>query len=125
MRAVSKLIALIVSLPFILFAISFAISNRDAVAFRLWPFDAEVGMPLVLAVFVILLGGFVIGALASFIGAGRLRRRTRTAEARVRELEIDLARERRKSEIAVEKAREEGAVAALEKADAAPAIAAE
>ena len=82
-------------------------------------------MPLVLAVFAILLAGFAIGAIASFLGSGRLRSRARSAESRVRELEIDLARERRKAERDVEKAREEGAVAALEKSSSAPAIAAE
>jgi uncharacterized integral membrane protein len=70
--------------------IPFAISNREPVSLGLWPLPFLVDLPLYLLVLLLLFGGFIIGAAATWI-AGRhirreLRRRRRRAEALEREL---------------------------------------
>lgn len=98
MRSIVKFLGLIISLPFILLAISFAVSNTDPVPLRLWPFDTELAAPAALMVFVVLLLGFMIGAIASFLGAGKLRKRVRNAEYRMRQMEMEAARIKREQE---------------------------
>ncbi len=106
MRAILKLIGFVFSLPIILAAISFAISNVDPIALRLWPFETEVSLPVALAVFIVLVFGFLIGAIAAFIGAGGLRRRLRNAEYRLRQMEMESARMKREQEAVIAKTRE-------------------
>jgi uncharacterized membrane protein YciS (DUF1049 family) len=103
MRAILKLIGFILTLPIFIVAISFAISNTQAVALTLWPFDVSVSLPLALLIFAVLIAGFALGAIAAFLGAGRLRRRVRNAEFRVRQMEMEAARKKREAEAAAEK----------------------
>lgn len=100
MRAIAKIIGLIVSLPFFLVAISFAISNTEPMTLSLWPFEGEAVLPVALAVFIILIAGFILGAVSAFIGAGKLRRRLRNAEFRLRQMEMEAARAKREEEAA-------------------------
>ena len=79
MRQISKLLGLIITVPILLVAISFAVSNTDIMTLRLWPFTTEVTMPTSLALFIVLIFGFLIGAIAAFVGAGSLRKRLRNA----------------------------------------------
>jgi lipopolysaccharide assembly protein A len=68
----------------------FAASNREAVTLGMWPLPYLVDVPLYLAVFVSLLGGFIVGAAAAWLGGRRgrreLRRCRRRSEALAREL---------------------------------------
>ncbi len=68
----------------------FAASNRETVSLGLWPLPFLVGVPLYLVVFVAVIAGFLIGALAVWIGSarrrGELRRCRRRNEALAREL---------------------------------------
>lgn len=99
MRAILKLIGFILTLPIFLIAISFAISNTGAVRLSLWPFeDVTLALPLALLVFAVLIAGFALGAIAAFLGAGRLRRRLRNAEFRLRQMEMEAARKKREAE---------------------------
>ena len=68
----------------------FAVSNRETVSLALWPFPFLVELPLYLAVLASLLLGFVLGQLAGWMGAGRLRRELRRAGRRIAALEREL-----------------------------------
>lgn len=123
MRQISKLLGLIITLPILLLAISFAVSNTDIMTLRLWPFTTEVTMPTALALFIVLIFGFLIGAIAAFVGAGSLRKRLRNAEYRLRQMEMEQARIAREKEAAA--AKEQRDSVALEQRSATPALAAE
>jgi putative membrane protein len=68
----------------------FAASNRETVSLGLWPLPFLVGAPLYLVVFAAVVAGFLIGALAVWIGGshrrGERRRCRRRNEALSREL---------------------------------------
>lgn len=120
MRAIAKFIGLIVSLPFFIAAISFAISNTAPLILSLWPFETQIVLPAALAVFIVLVVGFVLGTVSAFLGAGTLRRRLRKAESRLRRLEMEAARAERDRDAATR--RDETAPGALSDR---PALAAE
>jgi uncharacterized integral membrane protein len=69
----------------------FAMSNRETVAFGLWPLPFEVGLPLYLAVLAALLIGFIAGALAAWVAGRRRRRENRRRGRRIAALERELA----------------------------------
>ena len=81
--AVTAVAALVCSL--------FAVSNRDIVALGLWPLPFAIDAPLYLLVFMVLLIGFVVGALAVWIGGRQRRRALRRCRRRVDALERELA----------------------------------
>jgi uncharacterized integral membrane protein len=70
---------------------TFAISNRDPVSLALWPLPFVVGLPLYLLAFAALLTGFVVGAIAVWIGGRHRRRRLRDCRRRITALERELA----------------------------------
>ena len=70
--------------------IPFAISNREPVSLGLWPLPFLVDLPLYLLVLVLLLGGFIIGAAATWIAGRHLRRELRRRRRRVEALEREL-----------------------------------
>ena len=70
---------------------AFAVSNREPVALGFWPLPWLVQLPVYLAVLGALLIGFVIGAIASWIGGRRRRRVARTQRRRIAALERELA----------------------------------
>ena len=123
MRHISKLLGLIITVPILLVAISFAVSNTDIMTLRLWPFTTEVTMPTALALFIVLIFGFLIGAIAAFVGAGSLRKRLRNAEYRLRQMEMEQARIAREKDAIAAKAQQE--TVALSQRSSAPALAAE
>jgi lipopolysaccharide assembly protein A len=123
MRQISKLLGLIITVPILLVAISFAVSNTDIMTLRLWPFTTEVTMPTALALFIVLIFGFLIGAIAAFVGAGSLRKRLRNAEYRLRQMEMEQARIAREKDAIAAKAQQE--TVALSQRSSAPALAAE
>ena len=97
MRALGNLIVFLITLPILAVSVSFAISNTESVTLRLWPLSYEAGLPVALLVFVVLVLGFLLGALTAFIGAGKIRSRARTAESKLRQAERDLARVKREN----------------------------
>lgn len=122
MRAISKIIGIVIGLPIIIAAVAFAVANTGPVALGLYPFETVIELPVALLVFTVLLIGFTIGAISAFLGAGRLRRRVRNAEFRLRQMEMNAARIKREEEAAKARERQE---AALQKPAATPALAAE
>ncbi len=88
-------LSLLFTLPLIVLAVAFAVTNRHGVPLRLWPFHLELEAPL----YVLVLGGVVIGLLVGFLagwlGAGGARRRLRQERARADRLEAEVARLKR------------------------------
>ena len=76
--------------PVALVVISFAVSNRDAVAVGLWPAPFALEAPLFAVVLVAVVGGMVAGALIAWMSGHKARARARAngrrAEAAEREL---------------------------------------
>ena len=100
MRVILKVLGLFITVPIIVVSASFAVSNTGPMTLALWPFPNEIALPTALVLFVVLLAGFLLGAITSYLGAAGLRRRMRKAEFQVRQLEIAAAREKREKEAA-------------------------
>jgi uncharacterized integral membrane protein len=69
----------------------FAVSNRDAVSFGLWPLPFVLELPLYLVVVAASLIGFVAGALCAWIAGRHGRREGRRRGRRIAALERELA----------------------------------
>lgn len=80
----------LVAIPLTLIAVSFAVSNREAVTLEIWPVPYVLDMPLYLVGLGGLLLGFLSGGFISWISAGRTRSRARQAERRVKEQDREL-----------------------------------
>lgn len=98
MRFIGKVLGIVIGLPIMLVAILFAVANFQPVSFGMYPFDIEVQLSLALALFLFLLLGFFIGAGAEFIRGGGKRRALRSAQFKLRSLEIETARAKREQE---------------------------
>lgn len=83
--------AKVIGLPVAVAIVLFAVSNRHFVDIGLWPLSGGVAMPVYLVTLLALLIGFIAGALAMWLSAGRVRRRARRAERTVKTLDRDLA----------------------------------
>jgi lipopolysaccharide assembly protein A len=70
--------------------IPFALSNREPVSLGLWPLPFLVDLPLYLLVLFLLLAGFIIGAVATWIGGRHIRRELRRRRRRLEALEREL-----------------------------------
>lgn len=79
------------TLPLILLAFSFALSNRAMIDLRLEPFPYIISMPLYALGFAALLLGFIAGGLMAGMSSLRHRYRARALLRRVEALEKDLA----------------------------------
>ena len=77
----------IITLPFTLVVVIFAIANLDMVSIDLWPFPRQVEVPLSVIVLLSLLVGFFLGGTIAWLSAGSYRLQARRAKRRLRELE--------------------------------------
>jgi uncharacterized integral membrane protein len=71
--------------------ILFAVSNREAVAVRLWPLSDVIEMPLYLVLLGSLLVGFVVGEIVAWVAGLHWRHEARRSRDRIAELERELA----------------------------------
>jgi len=71
-------------------AILFAISNRGTVSVSMWPFPLALDLSLYVLVFTSVALGFFVGALTSWVAAGKHRRRARRQQSELRAMESDL-----------------------------------
>ncbi len=90
----------IVSLPLLVVAVVFAVTNRHAVPVRLWPLQLELELPLYLLVLVALALGLLAGMLIGWLSAGGARRRARAARAKADALAQELERLKRDQALA-------------------------
>jgi uncharacterized integral membrane protein len=82
----------IVVIPVAIFAVIFALSNREPVSFDLWPIYHPVEMPPFVAVFVGLLAGLFVGGLAAWTAGHKWRQLARARDQELRRARRDLAR---------------------------------
>lgn len=80
----------LIAIPFIVAAVLFALAHRQSVDFHWSPFHDPVTVPLYLLTLGLTAGGFVLGAVATWIGTGGLRRDNRQQKKTVRMLEKEL-----------------------------------
>lgn len=114
----------LVILPLLMLLVLFALSNREAVALRLWPFDLSLVAPIGVAMLVLAAVGFLLGAFVAWAGSLGARRRARRIERAAKALEAELASMRARD--AAARAAAEGRTAAqqqLASGTAAPALA--
>ncbi|MET4701052.1 putative NBD/HSP70 family sugar kinase [Constrictibacter sp. MBR-5] len=101
MRIISWVVALIVGIAIILFAVS----NRQMVDIGLWPLDGTLAVRLYIAVLVCGLVAFLAGGVVSWLSAAPTRRLSRHRKRRIEDLERRLAqmeqRERTRADAAV------------------------
>lgn len=101
-------------LPLLVLLVLFALSNREAVALRLWPFDLSLAAPVGVAMLVLAAVGFLLGAFVAWAASFGARRRAWRVERAAKALEAELAAMR---------ARDAAAAAAAAGPGAAPALA--
>ncbi len=94
MRFVNTVIAVIVALAVILFAVS----NRQVVEVTLWPLPFQADMGVYAVVLLAVLVGFIGGLIAAWMAGGGVRRERRRLRGQVRDLEQSLGRASMKSE---------------------------
>lgn len=85
------MLRILLAAPFLLILVLFALSNPAPTAFRLWPTDFAVELPLSLAVLGAMAVAFIAGALLLWFSAAAARRRARRAEHAARLLEAQIA----------------------------------
>ncbi len=87
MRLLSWLVIALLAL----FAVVFAVSNRDVVTLTLWPFPFALTTQLYLVVLLTVLFGLLVGLLIGWIASWRVRRAARLRARRIEDLERELA----------------------------------
>ena len=88
MRIINTIVAIVVALLIVLFAVS----NRETVTLELWPFPFQVSLGLYAVILLTVLLGFIAGAIGAWLMGARRRREHRRAKKQVRDLEQSLAR---------------------------------
>ena len=68
---------MLIELPLLLIILIFAFVNNDLATFSLWPFSLEITVSLSVAVITLILFGFLIGKLDSWISYAPLRKSLR------------------------------------------------
>lgn len=86
-----RILSWIITVPLVVVAVLFALSNRGIVTLRLWPLPFEMDAPLYLASLLFLLAGFIAGGLVAWISGHRHRTAARKNGWRMQKLERDLA----------------------------------
>ncbi|MDX1737095.1 MAG: lipopolysaccharide assembly protein LapA domain-containing protein [Alphaproteobacteria bacterium] len=94
-----RLISWLFLLPFVLFAISFSVSNRTLTTLKLWPLPFEVELPLVLFTLLVLLLGFLLGGYAHWQASADKRRLFRDERAQNQSLKKENASLRQELEL--------------------------
>ena len=85
----------IITIPFTLIVVVFAITNRGPVTVTLWPLPWIAELPLYLVVLGSLLVGFLVGAAIAWLSAGRRRHEARLTAERLRGVSAELTRLKR------------------------------
>jgi uncharacterized integral membrane protein len=80
----------IISIPIALLAISFAVSNREAIDLTVWPLPFVLAAPVYLLVLLTLVLGFIVGGLVAWGGQHHHRREARRSRERIRQLTAEL-----------------------------------
>jgi hypothetical protein len=97
----------IITLPLLVIAVIFSVSNRQPVVFDIWPFDLAITLPAFLPVLGALFVGFLAGGFIAWLSGGRARARARDAlrdleTARMENARLKREQEKRRSEAGME-----------------------
>jgi uncharacterized integral membrane protein len=93
---IRKIVTALVLISLALVLISFAVANRQVVTVSLDPFDQAnpalvFSQPMYLFIFVLLIGGVVLGGCAAWLRQAKWRARARRAEAQLSRLRTQLS----------------------------------
>jgi uncharacterized integral membrane protein len=93
---IRKIITALILLLLALVLIAFAVANRQVVTVSLDPFDQAnpalaLSQPMYRFIFVLLIGGVVLGGCAAWLRQGKWRARARRAEAQLSRLQAQLS----------------------------------
>lgn len=77
----------LITLPFAIIVVVFAINNRASVPLSLWPFDVAVTLPTYLVVFGAMLVGFLAGGFAAWLTGLSAKREARRNRSKLTKLE--------------------------------------
>lgn len=86
-----RLLTWLVGVAVAIVTVLFAVSNRMPVSITVWPFPFALDVGLYIIVIAAVLAGFLVGALLTWVAAGKHRRRVRKQRAEIRALEGELA----------------------------------
>lgn len=104
-----RLFSWLIGFPLAVVAALFAVSNKGATTFALWPLPFTVEAPLYLATLIALVAGFVVGGFIAWAGQGGARRRARRLSDRVYNLERELKETQARAALAEKKLAEKTA----------------
>jgi len=95
---IRKIVTALVLISVALVLISFAVANRQVVTVSLDPFDQAnpalvLSQPMYLLIFILLIGGVVLGGCAAWLRQAKWRARARRAEAQVSRLRAQLSQQ--------------------------------
>lgn len=99
---IARIATTLITLPFLLLAILFAVSNREAVELTLWPLPYAATLPLFVTILIMLFIGFLLGAGFMWIEVLRARRQARILRRVADQQEQELNRLRRDKRLAVD-----------------------
>ena len=85
---------MIITIPIIIVAVSFSVTNLEPVTLGLWPLPFEIAMPKYLVVLVPLALGLVIGGLLAWMSGAKHRRQAHRQSRRIAALRDELKRSR-------------------------------
>ncbi len=85
-----KYISHILSIPFTIGLVLFTLSNRNAIELFFWPLPGSLDIPLYLLGIGMLVCGFLIGLLTSWVTNGHRRKRSNALKRNARSLEVQL-----------------------------------
>lgn len=86
-----RLLTWLVGVAVAVVTVLFAISNRSPVSITVWPFPIAVDVGLYIVVLAAVFAGFLVGALVTWVAAGKHRRRVRKQRVEIRALEGELS----------------------------------
>ena len=76
----------IITLPFIIAAVLFALAHPDTVEVTLNPMQEAIELPLYFVSFLFLAIGFILGTIVTWLGMGDLRKTKRAQKKEIKEL---------------------------------------
>ena len=90
MRVINSIVAGIVAVLVVLFAVS----NRAGVVVEVWPFPYQLALPLYAVILLAALLGFIAGVIGAWMMGGEKRKEHRRLKKQVRAMEQSLAERR-------------------------------
>jgi len=93
----ARLLSLIVTIPLLVVGVSFALSNRQPTPVGLWPLPDQIVVPVWAVGLALMLAGFLLGLVVSWLSHHRTRAARGRAERRVGTLEAELSAAQRRA----------------------------